>query len=171
MSIADTLNRLSPRQRQIAAVAGVGAAGFVLLRGRNRDAAEAEDASTATATGGLPVSFDNSAIGADQLMQFESDLVDSYGNLVDKLNDAAGRITELEERPQAATPVPHTVRNTYVLTVGGKGESPNQIAIRLRKAKQRTAAGADLTAAYLMKMNGWRGSAAAPRWPGENVRY
>lgn len=171
MDLAATFNRLPPNTKRTLAVGGALLAGFVLLRGRNRDEAPADEpaATDATALAGLPYTYNNDALGVDDIMEFKSDLVEDYLGLANRLDD-------LENRPQAPTPtlpkpVPHTVRNTYVLTVGRRGETPNEIAIRLRNAGQKAANGSPLTADYLRRMNGWKTAKTAGRWPGENVRY
>jgi hypothetical protein len=173
VDLAQAYRNLPPNTRRLVLAGGAGLAALVVLRGRS-GAGDTSDAATDSAGavdglayGGIPTTFDMGAIGVDQLMDFEADWATD-------LADAFDRIRELEERPQNTSyprPPANTVQQTFVMTVNGKGETPNAIAVRLRKAGQRTADGRDLTASYLIRFNQWKTAATAPRWPGEIVNY
>lgn len=178
MAITDLLAQLPPNARKYALVAGGAGAVFLVVRSMrsepvdpdSEDAGVAGDDGTTTVGygGGFPLYGGADVIGVDQLMDFESHIATELADLRETVSawDAPHAPSTTPSSP------PGTVHWTYVQTVaGGKGESANAIAIRLRGAGGRTADGRDITAAYLMRFNQWTGSTSDPRWPGSRVAY
>ena len=163
------LEQLTTTQKTALAV-GVPVVGLAVLWNR-RNGAPAEaapndtPAEDAAAPAGVIPGYvaSTDAIGTGTLASYFTTLTESIAGLNERTSD-------LENKPATTPgprPVPNTVHQTYVLA----GETPNAIAIRLRNAGARTAAGQPITAVYLIRFNHWDTSATAKRWPGELVSY
>jgi hypothetical protein len=76
-------------------------------------------------------------------------------------------VTNPPTAPPPSTPGAYTLQWTVVRP----GESANAIVVRLRKAGRKTYDGRPLTAAYLLRMNQWSGTASQRRWTGTPVKY
>ena len=164
--LISTFRNLPPGVRRGAALVGAVVAVLLVLRSRNT-ATPSDTADAATvdpATGGAPVSFDTSAIDSGALGAWQ----DQTNEYLQGLAENQARLLEAFGSSRTPSEPAGTVHWT---AVGPNGETPNQIAVRLRKAGAKTANGQAITAAYLIRFNTWKVSPTTRLFAGAPVRY